>query len=85
MYTCTKIISEFYVYNHVVSVFNIVCSKNCANSFLNMKSSLPKFSVFEMCWTLTGDAVADGGSFPFKHFDPLAGVSEDDLEKVLCN
>lgn len=50
-----------------------------------MKRSLLKFSFFEMFWTLTGDAVADGGSLPFKHFDPLTGVSEDDLEKVLCN
>lgn len=70
----------------MVPVFNIVCSENCANSFLNMKRSLLKSSYFvEMFWTLTGDAVADGGSLPFKHFDPLTGVSEDDLEKVLCN
>lgn len=87
VHACTKIISEFYVYNHMVPVFNIVCSENCANSFLNMKRSLLKSSYFffEMFWTLTGAAVADGGSLPFKHFDPLTGVSEDDLEKVLCN
>lgn len=70
----------------MVLVFNIVCSENWANSVLNMKRSLLKSSYFvEMFWTLTGDAVADGGSLPFKHFDPLTGVSEDDLEKVLCN
>ena len=33
--------------------------------------------------TSTADAVADGGSLPFKQFDPFEGVGEDDLEKVL--
>lgn len=86
VYVCIKIIFEFYVYNYMVLVFNIVCSENCVNLFLNMKWSLLKFSYFvEMFWILIGDVVVDGGFFFIKYFDLFIGVGEDDFEKVFCN
>ena len=40
------------------------------------------FNICTVCLQ-TGDAVADGGSISFNHFDLFRDITQDDLEKVI--